>query len=148
MSSGAEDNTRASWAQNEGTSNTFATRSRGQKKVKEFLKYVHPDFFANAPEKIREVNSANVQELNEHLQALRLFTDLKGAPGRTLQFYIKNPAAAQDEGPQSESAFIPLSYEITELKDGCSADLKQQHYLTVVEGLSAALHSVLDDAEF
>ena len=79
--------------------------------------------------------------------------------GKVLNFYIKNPEAADsgtDAGSQKEkgaevdesSKYVHFSYEITELKDGCSADLKQRHYTTVIEGLLNALYTILDDLDY
>ena len=39
----------------------------GKKIVKEFMKHVHPDFFANAPKEIRDANQSGVQEINEYI---------------------------------------------------------------------------------
>ena len=47
--------------------NTFASRAAGMKNVKEFMKHVHPDFFANAPKEIRDANQSGVQEINEYI---------------------------------------------------------------------------------
>lgn len=113
------------------------------------MKHVHPDFFVNAPEAVRQVNSQGVQEVNEYLQALRLFTDQKGVEAKTISFYIKKPIEkGVEQGKEKERDFLKFSYEMTALRDGCSSDLKQRHYLTVVEGLSRALHTLLDDFEF
>ena len=42
---------------------------------------------------------------------------------------------------------MPLSYEITPLRDNCDEALKQRHYNNVVEGLQNALDEILDNDE-
>ena len=43
--------------------NYLSAWESGQRKIKEFMKHVHPDFFVNAPEVVRQVNSESVQEV-------------------------------------------------------------------------------------
>lgn len=63
----------AAWNSEGGS--TFQSRALGQKKIKEIMKHVHPDLFATAPDDVRQTNAASLQELNENLQALKVFTD-------------------------------------------------------------------------
>ena len=36
---------------------------------------------------------------------------------------------------------------MSELRDGSSPDLKQKHFVTVIESLLSALHQILDDSK-
>ena len=54
------------------------------------MKHVHPDLFANAPDQVKSKNASSLQQLNEILQSLKVFTDLKGIPDSTLNFYVKH----------------------------------------------------------
>lgn len=61
---------------------------------------------------------------------------MKGTESKKVVFHIKNPL--------KEGKFLPLKFEMLSLKDGCSSDLKQKHYLNNLDGLMDALNTILD----
>lgn len=71
--------------------------------------------------------------------SLKNFHDRRGVKTTELKFFVKLPKG---------NNFEPLKFTVTELRDNCSEDLKQRHFLSVVDGLSKALDVILDDAEF
>ena len=117
-------------------SQTFATRAEGQKKLKEFMKHVHPDFFAHAPENVKQTNSKNVQELNEYFQSLKNLRDARGQEEKILSFYIKR-------GKDSKE-YQKFEIILASLRSGSSPEIKSKHYSNVVESLSHALDKTLD----
>lgn len=40
-----------------GIEHSFAARAAGQAKVKEFMKFVHPDLLTNAPDSVKQINT-------------------------------------------------------------------------------------------
>ena len=59
--------------------------------------------------------------------------DRKGVGETTLKFYI-----------QQNGKFVPLSLEVTGLRDNCEPEMKQRHLDTIVDGLYHSLNEVLD----
>ena len=114
--------------------NTFASRAEGMKNVKEFMKHVHPDFFANAPQNIRDANQSGVQEINEYIQSLKNFGDGKGVKAKNITFFLKS----------EDQEYTQMSYQFEDLRDGSSPDLKHRHFEKTVEGLMDALGKTLD----
>jgi len=60
-----------------------------------------------------------VQELNEYLQAVKLFTDPKGVDEISLTFFIKNELAKK-----KEHKFSKFTVTLSALRAGGSPDLK------------------------
>ena len=95
--------------------------------------HVHPDILGSAPPKIVETNSQSVQEVNEYFQSLKNFQDPRGVKFKKVTFYIKKG-----------DTFDKLKFDMLELKDGSSPDIKQRHYDTVIESMMRALNATLD----
>lgn len=83
---------------------SFQARAAGQSRLKQFFKYTHPDFFGNAPDKVKETNLKSVQELNEYLT--NLSNPLYQAPleSRVLTFYVK-PEGKQEVKEEGYTRF-------------------------------------------
>lgn len=111
-------------------SNSFSLRAEGQRKLKEFLKHVHPDFFGNAPDKILKTNSTSVQELNEYFQTVKNFRDSTGLEQKILAFYIQK---------EESDKFQKFEIDLDQLKHGSSPEIKQKHFSNVVETLTRSL---------
>ena len=71
-----------------GIEHSFAARAAGQTKLKEFMKFVHPDLLSGASDAIRQVNTQSVQEMNEVLTLLKSQTTNKGMQAKTLRFHV------------------------------------------------------------
>ena len=115
--------------------------------LKEFMKHVHPDFFATAPDQVKATNSKGVQEVNAYFQTLRNFTDPGGVEEKEVSFYIKNREYQPESDKHKRSKgreFIKLNFQMLALKDGSSPEIKQKHYNNNLKGLMAALNDTLD----
>jgi len=115
--------------------------------LKEFMKHVHPDFFATAPDQVKVANSKGVQEVNEYFQTLKNFTDPRGVEEKEVSFFIKNsqyqPESDKHKKPKGHE-FLKFNFQMLSLKDGSSPEIKQKHYNNNLKGLMTALNDTLD----
>ena len=93
--------------------------------LKQCLKYIHPDLFGKAPEKIRKVNSTNIQDLNEYLNNVKSPIHHSPIEGKALSFYVK---LHQREGEQKYEDFKKFTIELLPLKPQQTQDIKMFHY--------------------
>eukprot|EP00347_Sterkiella_histriomuscorum_P000722 403374758 len=149
------------FAQNSSFSSSFASKAAGKAKLNQFLKYVHPDMFGQAPDNIRATNAKSVQELNEFLTYLQSQQYQNGVQGKIMEFYVRRspqkPQAEQNEkgpqkkkekkGPVNEDDFVKFSIELLPLKPQQSQEIKNMHYTNTVESLNSALENILFQEE-
>lgn len=76
-----------------------------------------------------------MQELNEYFQSLKVFSDGKGVEEKEITFYIRN---------DTNGEFQKFKIGLAGLKPAMSADVKQKHYLVVIDSLMDALDQTLD----
>ena len=74
---------------------TFKERAAGKAQLKEFYKFTHPDFFAKAPNEVKQTNEESMQALNSYLQATQTLN--QQVPDLEISFFVSKHKLLEDE---------------------------------------------------